>query len=112
MRKILFILFLLVTANSSFAEDRCTTWGCVSPIETLYTNASGVIYVGTPFAEINANCTPVSDVYFTLNPDRPNAKEVYTSLLGAYLANKKIQLRIVEGSEGCQLAYVRLDATF
>ncbi len=88
--------------------DECTTWGCVSTIESLYVNASGNIFVGTPLDETKANCTASSGVYFTLNTKSANAKEMYSSLLAAYMANNKVQLRIIEGSGNCELSYIRL----
>lgn len=100
---------LLMTSLSSMAANRCTTWGCLSTISTLYTNANGAIYIGTPFDEKLANCSPASGVYFSLDPNAANAKEVYSTLLSSFMTNSVIQLRIKEGSTNCQLAYVRLN---
>lgn len=97
-------LFPLVSKANS-----CNAHGCVSTIENLYTTADGLIYIGTPADEKLVNCTAVSNVYLTLNPDSKNAKEVYSSLLAAYISKKKIQLRVKEGSTKCELAYVNLD---
>jgi len=93
-------------------EDQCTSWGCKSTISELYTNAQGDIYVATPLDEKLANCTAVSGVYFTLDPTLSNAKEVYSTLLAAFISNKKVQLRVKEGDSKCRLSYVRLDASF
>jgi len=57
-----------------------------------------------------ASCTPVSGVYFSLDTEMSNSKEIYSALLAAYMADKKILLRIIEGSNDCTIAYVKLDA--
>ncbi|MEX0334654.1 hypothetical protein [Vibrio tubiashii] len=103
------IVALVAFYSAASFSDECTSWGCISTVETLYTNANGDIYVGTPLNETLANCTPVSNVYFTLNPSAPNASEIYSSLLAAYMSGKKIQLRVQEGHSRCELSYVRLD---
>jgi hypothetical protein len=107
----IFCYALLMLCSFSAASNQCASWGCTATIETLYTNVDGDIYIGTPGDEKLTNCTPVSGVYFTLNPSAVNAKEVYSSILAAYMANEKIQLRIKEGSSNCELAYVKLAKT-
>jgi hypothetical protein len=106
-----FFYMVLTLLSFSAASNQCASWGCLATIETLYTTVDGDIYIGTPSDEKLAKCTPVSGVYFTLNPASGNAKEVYSSILTAYMANKKIQLRIKEGSSNCELAYVKLTQT-
>ncbi|WMS88497.1 hypothetical protein [Pleionea litopenaei] len=111
MRKAIIGCALLMASLPTMA-DECKSWGCVSTISELYTNADGRIYIGTPLDEKLANCTPISDIYFTLNPSSGNAKEIYSSLLAAFMANRKIQLRIKEGHAQCELSYVRLNVDF
>ena len=107
------ICALLILSVSTIASaNQCTTWGCISTIEDLYTNADGYIYIGTPLDEKIANCTPVSGVYFSLNTASGNAKEIYSSLLTAFTTGKKIQLRIKEGSSNCEISYVRLNSSY
>jgi len=103
------IMFLSITAS---AEDKCTTWGCISTLNELYTKSSGVVYIATPLDETKANCTPHSGVYFTLRPEVSGYKEIYSSLLAAYMSDKKIQLRITEGTIGCEINYVRFAKGF
>jgi hypothetical protein len=109
MKKVLIIITILTLSLPVFAVDQCASWGCTSTISTLYTNADGRIYIGTPLDEKLANCSAVSGVYFSINPDSANAKEMYSSVLAAYMSNKKIQLRVKEGNAHCDLAYVRFD---
>jgi len=112
MKYFLSSLIFLILPSKVFANEQCTTWGCISTISELYTNADGLIYVGTPLDEKLANCTAISGVYFTINPSSGNSKEMYSSLLAAYMSNKKIQLRVKEGHAQCELAYVRLSTEF
>jgi hypothetical protein len=112
MYKLTLILIASVLLPLTAYADKCASWGCISSIETLYTNADGVIYVGTPLDESLANCTPISNVYFSLNPSRQNAEKIYSSLLAAYMSGGKIQLRVKEGTNNCELSYVRLDKNF
>ena len=106
----IFILILgIFTSTHLLAANQCASWGCKAKISVLYTSVNGSIYIGTPFDEKAANCTPVAGVYFTLNANGITAKEVYSSLLAAYMSGKEISLRIVEGSSNCELAYVTLE---
>ncbi|MBN3495879.1 hypothetical protein [Vibrio neptunius] len=109
MKNSILLIVLALTSVPALSQDRCESWGCISTIETLYTNSNGDIYIGTPLDEKRANCTPVSGVYFSLNPSAANADEVYSSLLAAYMAGTKIQLRVKEEHPRCELSYVRLD---
>ncbi|MYM57746.1 hypothetical protein GTG28_00670 [Vibrio sp. OCN044] len=103
------LLPLILTLISTFSfADGCENWGCESTIEMLYTTVNGDIYIGTPLDERKANCSPISNVYFTLNPQSNNAAQVYSSLLSAYMSDKKIVLRIKEGHPKCELEYVQL----
>ncbi len=97
-----------IVLSSGAIGDQCASWGCISTIENLYTNTNGHIYVSTPLDETLANCTVYPGNYFVLMPDSQNAEKVYSSLLAAYMSNSKIQLRIIEGSPICELAYVKL----
>lgn len=111
MKKFL-VVILLAVVQPLFAADKCTTWGCISTIKTLYTNASGPVYIGTPLDETLANCKPVSDVYFKIEPSMKNFKELYAQLLAAYMSGSKIQLRVQENTDGCLLSYVRSDTAY
>ena len=111
MKKILILAAALATVNV-FAADQCTSWGCVSTISELYTTVHGKVYVSTPFDENLANCTVNQGKYFTLDLSKPNGKEVYATLLAAYIAQEKIQLRIIENQLDCPIAYVRMNVAY
>ena len=90
------------------ATDSCTTWGCFAKVTELYTNANANIYVRTDGDESKANCTLYGGAYFVLKADAKNKDLVYSSLLAAHMANKKIQIRIAENTPDCQISYVSL----
>ena len=106
------VAIIFCSMSSISIADSCSSTGCTSTIEQLYTNADGLIFVSTPLDETAANCTVYPGDYFVLSPTAGNAKEVYSSLLAAYMSNSKIQLRIKEGSSNCEIAYVRLNKNF
>ncbi|MCW8876193.1 MAG: hypothetical protein OQK51_03965 [Kangiellaceae bacterium] len=111
MKRIVLVLVgILLSASASAFE--CQPYGCVSTISDLYTNANGYIYVATPDDETKANCTVYPGNYFVLKPESQNADKIYSSLLAAYVSQKKVQLRVVEGSPVCELAYVRMHVDF
>lgn len=103
---------LAVVLSAPSFSDECETWGCTSKIEELHTGADGNVYIGTSLDETKANCTALNGSKFVLSAEAKGAKAIYSSLLAAYMSDKKIQLRIVEGSSPCELAYVRFHRNF
>ena len=100
-------LFMLSTLSSTaYADNYCASWGCDATIARLYVQADGNIFVGTDADETLANCTTVSNVYFTLTPSSTNNKEIYSTLLAAFMADRAISIRIVEGSTNCAIQYI------
>lgn len=100
----------MVITLPALAADLCESWGCRGKLETLYTTAAGDIYVGFAADETLSNCQANSGTLFTLQSSKQNFKEVYASLLAAYMADRVISARIDEGTVGCNIAYVTLDA--
>lgn len=108
--KIFVFIISTILFSSAYAQGQCYSRGCISQIESLYTEANGVIYVSTLQDEKLANCKPVSGVYFTLDPSKRNAKYVYSTLLAAYIAQQSVHIRIRDnGEEPCEILYVTLD---
>ena len=99
------ILFSVLFSSNVIAE--CTSWGCYEYVETLYTNIGGVVYVGTTGDETKSNCRPVSDVYFQFNVSDPGGAAIYSTLLAAQMADKRVSIRIRESSSG-EIGYVTL----
>lgn len=71
----------------------------------MYINASGQLYIGTTGLETKLNCRPVADAYITLSTKAPGFDAIYASLLAYQLAGDPVNLRIIEGSQSCELAY-------
>src|SRR5687767_6214800 len=66
-------------------------------IEELYPTAEGGVWIKTTGDETLANCTANSNVFLRLNVSA-GYKDIYSTLLAAMLAEKRVSLRIVEGS--------------
>jgi hypothetical protein len=98
---------LLAIAPAAFPE--CSASGCWNVyIEELYPEANGGAWIKTSGTETLANCTVDSNIYLRLNPSA-GFKEIYATLLAAQLADKRVSLRIVEGSSPCYVTYVTLN---
>jgi hypothetical protein len=97
----------LALTAPAFAE--CTAAGCYNVlIEELYPTADGGVWIKTTGDETLANCTADSNVYLRLNATA-GYKEIYATLLAAMLAEKRVSLRVVAGSNPCAVAYVTLN---
>ena len=101
------VLALLSVAGIARAE--CAAQGCYSVfVEEIYPEATGGAWIKTTGNETLANCTANSGVYLRLNPTG-GYKEVFATLLAAQLTDKKVNIRIHEGSTDCVIAYVTLN---
>jgi len=108
--KIAFTLVLLFSAINVNAE--CTANGCnadqADPIKRIYLAADGVIYVEAPLGKENLDCTLAEGRYMALKSSHLLFNEIYSTLLSAVIANKKLFVRIKNGSANCEIAYVQL----
>ena len=111
MKRLVGILVFLLSPVVLIA-DECKSWGCISTLSEVYVTALSDIRIATPLDETLANCAPVSDKYFTIKQGAPNYEAMYSTVLAAYMADKKIQLRVKEGSSDCELSYIRLYTGF
>ena len=92
------------------AYAHCAAFACTNvKIERVYLNASGPIHIATDGDETALNCTAVSDVYVTLNPSAPNADAIYSTLLAAHIAGKRVTIRIEGSSPDCEIRYIYVD---
>lgn len=100
---------MLLAANVTYAA--CVTNSCVDVYVTmLYTHSdAGWVYIGTDGDEPLLDCTPVSNKFLTLLTTDANFDAVYSTLLAAQLADKKVGIRILNGSNGCTVTYVTLE---
>ena len=105
------LTFLVSTFVIGAAAAECTTWGCADVyVEQLYINgtASG-FYIRTSGNELLANCTPESGVYLYVPNGLPQMKELYATFLAAQLADKRVNIRVDEGTNPCTVAYVTIN---
>lgn len=72
-------------------------------------NSSCIVFIGTSGDENLLDCDAKSGVYTILNMNIPGASAVYSTLLSAQMANKIVNVRINNGSAGCNVQYVTLD---
>ena len=109
LRKNILIAALISSSFTSFiAAAGCTENGCLSKVDTLYMSGNGNIFIGTTDDEKLLDCDAVSDVYITLKPTHKNFEPIYSALLATQLADKEIYLRILNGSDSCELSYASL----
>lgn len=109
LHRVLAGLASLLLAAAAFAE--CSAAGCYDVlIEELYPTAEGGVWIKTTGNETLANCTANANVFLRLNVSA-GYKDIYSTLLAAMLAEKRVSLRVVEGSNPCAVAYVTLNRT-
>jgi hypothetical protein len=94
---------------SAAAFPECSAGGCYDVyVEELYPEASGGAWIKTSGNEALANCTADSNVYLRLD-NTAGYKEIYATLLAAQLSDKRVNIRIAEGSNPCRIHYVTLN---
>ena len=103
-----YVLFLVVLLPTIVNAD-CSANACSNVyVDFLYVRANGDVSVGTSGTETGLNCTPGSDVYLRLHKSDQSSDFVYSTLLAAQLANKKVTIRTIGGSSDCQIMYMTL----
>ena len=107
VKNALLMLAGLLIAGAAYAE--CSTQGCSDVyVNELYMTHTAGFYIQTSGTETLAGCTPDSGVFLYVPGALPRMKELYATLLAAQLAEKKVFIRILEGSNPCTVEYVRL----
>lgn len=99
-------LFPLLT-NAGCGGNSCTN----VYVDKLYVNAnsSELVYIGTSGDETQLDCEAHAGVYAILDSNQGNADKIYSTLLAAQLANKKVRIRVATNTVGCKVAYITLD---
>lgn len=107
--------YIVLAASVAFASNAsaaCYTNYCkgpaVSTVLSVFPNGSGNIFLELPTDKTNLNCTLTEGAYGLLKSDHPLFKEIYSTILSAVSMNKLLQVRFIEGSAGCHVAYVRM----
>ena len=105
----LWVSTVLGLGMTTLAVAECMSGGCYDVyVEELYPEASGGAWIKTSGNEALATCTVDSNVYLRLNATE-GYKEIYATLLAAQLSDKRVNIRIVENSNHCRIAYVTLN---
>jgi hypothetical protein len=106
-RKLIVAAGSILLATAAAAE--CTSQGCFEVyVEELYPTAEGGVWVKTSGDETLANCTANSNVFLRLNVTA-GYKDIYATLLAAQIADKRVNIRVAEGTNPCTIAYVTLN---
>lgn len=111
-RNVLALMLLIagITVSSAAFAGACDIDSCTGPVQMVYVNATGPIYVQLKITTTDTstlNCSLVSGVYFTLNPtSMPNFSSMYATLLAAAHAGRAVHLRATDNSSGCSLTYL------
>lgn len=106
MRKTV-ITILAVLPHLAFGA--CGNISCDTTIDRVYATglSEGLVYIKPEDNPVGAvNCVPAEDQYFTLKSSHPLFSEIYSMALSSMMAGKDVRLRIVEGTDGCELAYM------
>jgi hypothetical protein len=100
-------LFYSTTASAACSATACD--GKANDIVVdVYPSSSGNILVELSAPDrSNLNCTPFQGSFATLEPSHVRFKEVYATILFAMAMNKRLIVRIGEGSSNCSISYVR-----
>lgn len=108
MRMVLAVF--LFSAMSAYAD--CNPDFCANVfISRLYIKHDGDVFVGTSGDESVLNCNAASGVYVTLPHDHPGADKIYSALLAAQMANKRVNsIQVNDVEPGCVIQFVTLDS--
>lgn len=110
------MLIGVITAVLGFTTDVSAECGgnrCTGRIDRLYTSSlAGLVFVGTDGNEnLLAVCNPEDGQYLVLRPNQVLFSEIYASLLEGVTWGRTMIVRVREGVEPCEIAYVVLQRT-
>ncbi|MDR6984476.1 hypothetical protein J2X32_003120 [Rheinheimera pacifica] len=108
--KLKLVLGVALSIFSGLSYADCISYICQNVyVDKLYTNTSGIVYVATSGDETKLDCNAESNVYLTFNLSDPAGDVYYSTLLAAQISDRKVSIRIVNGSQGCKIAYITHD---
>lgn len=105
------LVFFIFFSGRIFAG--CDSNGCVGTPKELFSNYylsgwdDGRVFFQLVLDKDKLDCDLVEGSYLTLRSGHPLFKEIYSSVLLASAADRKILLRIKNGSDICEISYVR-----
>jgi hypothetical protein len=109
-KNLLFLILIIMLSGSVYAD--CTENACSGTgkdvLLSVYPNPAGDIYLQAGSGRNNLDCELVSGHFMTLKKSHPAFKEIYSTILTALAAQKHLSVRIVNGSSGCEVSYVRM----
>jgi hypothetical protein len=108
-----FWLFMICAALApSLANAECSASGCaLVRVVQVYIEANGNLYIQTNGDETRTNCVPDSGVNLFLSGNATKFREVYELMLLSFREGKTLNIRIVEGSNPCEIAWVAMTTT-
>ena len=97
---------LLAFTGPAFAA--CVPAACIGEkISQLYISTDGSVFIQTTGDMSQLNCTRAGGVFMTLDMSLPGAEAIYSLLLSLRVTDQPLgQIRIVDGSDGCDVMYV------
>ena len=97
-------------AKAASTGGTCAAWGCEAYIYNLTLTVTGTLYIETTADETLANCSPTWGKAFVMTTADAGFDGIYSTLLTAQAAEKKIKIVIIE-SGVCPVSYIEYSAT-
>lgn len=102
---VLLLSGLLAPQSSASAQDSCSGQTCVARITRIYLNSHVRVQTSGDMSALSCG----ADSYLRLPSDHPLFREIYTLLLTAANSNKPVRIRVVQGSDPCDIQWVMQD---
>lgn len=108
IRRWLAVTSSVLLALTGPAFGACNPVACIGEkITQLYVSTDGSVYIQTTGDMSQLDCTLAGGVSMTLDMSLPGAEAIYSLLLSLRITDQPLgQIRIVEGSNGCDVMYV------
>jgi len=110
MKTVMVGFFIFIFSHS--IQAGCNDRGCSSKIARLYLssfNGGSVFIKPADNARGVVGCTLFENTYLTLEKTHSLFDEIYSTLLAAQIADKRVFVRIANGSANCKVSYVTID---
>ena len=101
---ILFALF----AKTVLAD--CSGIVCTDvKVQSMQVDIDGTVWLQTSGTETNLSCTPDSGAFLKFDSNAPGGKNIYSGLLAYKMADKPLDVRVVQNSNPCEVLYIVTD---